>query len=308
MTRPVPYPADVRAKGWRFEVDYEKVEQSDTWDLATEVPMAQPALLMMWMMAWTQVPCGSMPNDENLIRVKCRIPPKAWPALKPILMRGWWLADDGRLYHDTIVLRVQEMLEYRRKNAERVAKHSAKTKQSRATNALATGDNHGSNDTGTGTGTFHDETTTTSGSTSGSVGGDRQSPTKAGEVCRAIRAKGIAGVNPSDPELLAFIEKGVAIETFEAAADLCIKAKPPKGVAYLLGIVRRQLGEAAAIASGPGVPDKPWDIDRPSIEAKAAELGINPWNERDLRVDRETFPQFTERVRRAVNERQGVPA
>ena len=27
MTLPAPYPADTRAKGWRFEIDYEKVEE-----------------------------------------------------------------------------------------------------------------------------------------------------------------------------------------------------------------------------------------------------------------------------------------
>lgn len=127
MTRPVPYPADTRAKGWRFELDYEKVEQSDTWDLATEVPMAQPALLMMWMRAWMQVPCGSMPNDEQQIRVKCRIPVNLWPAFKPILMRGWWLAEDGRLYHDTLVARVLEMLAQRRGDADRQARRRATT-------------------------------------------------------------------------------------------------------------------------------------------------------------------------------------
>ena len=41
MTRPAaPYPAITRAKGWRFELDYEQVDQSDTWALAAEVPMA----------------------------------------------------------------------------------------------------------------------------------------------------------------------------------------------------------------------------------------------------------------------------
>lgn len=126
MTLSVPYPADVRAKGWRFEIDYEKVEQSDTWSLAAEIPMAQHALLMMWMVAWTQVPCGSMPNDESLIRAKCRIPAKTWPNLRPVLMRGWWLAEDGRLYHDTIVQRVEAMLVKREKDAKRTADRRAR--------------------------------------------------------------------------------------------------------------------------------------------------------------------------------------
>lgn len=144
-----PYPADTRAKGWRFEIDYEKVDQSSTWSLAAEVPMAQPALLMMWLAAWTQEPCGSLPNDLDVIRAKCKVPVKLWPSLQGVLMRGWWLAEDGRLYHDTITARVLEMLDYRSKNAKRVADFKARQRESRVGNALPTGDQQGSNDTGT---------------------------------------------------------------------------------------------------------------------------------------------------------------
>ena len=314
MTRPIPYPADTRAKGWRFEVDYEKVEQSDTWDLATEVPMAQPALLMMWLMAWTQVPCGSLPNDENLIRVKCRIPPKYWPTLKPILMRNWWLAEDGRLYHDTLVLRVREMLEYRRKESERRNRNRGKLAAvpdlSRGTSAGHTADDTGAPDTGTGTGTgtYAQVENTTQELGAGSGGGESAEPTKAGAVAKAIRSKGVPGVSPSNPELLALIKQGVPIEAFEAAADLCIEKSPPKGMAYLLGIVKRQLGEAAVIASGAGMPTKPWDTDRPSIEAKGVELGLGRWDAADLSENRERFDQYTARVRRAVEALQGEPA
>lgn len=324
MSRPVPYPADTRAKGWRFELDHERIEQSDTWALAPAD--VKPWLLMLWLSAWRQEPCGSLPNEDELIAVRIGMPMKTFAKVRAKLMRGWWEADDGRLYHDTVTKRVLEMLtareaERRRKAEYRQRKDAGRTAASGGGPDLSHGTTGGHpqddtrNDTGrddtrtgTGTSTGKEETTTTSRTTTGAVGGDRQSPTKAGAVCRAIRAKGIADVNPSDPELLALIEKGVVVATFEAAADLCIKAKPPKGVAYLLGIVRRKLGEASAIAAGPGMPEKPWDTDRPSIEAKAAELGLNPWNEADLSVNRETFPAFTARVRRAVTERQGAPA
>lgn len=149
--RPAPYPADTRAKGWRFELDYEKIEQSDTWDIASEVPMAQQCLLLMWYVAWKQVPCGSMPADEPTIRAKCKVPAKLWASVRPVMLRGWWLADDGRMYHDTLVERVNEMLEYRRKTAERVAKHKAAQREQHGANALPTGDSHAKNDTGTGT-------------------------------------------------------------------------------------------------------------------------------------------------------------
>lgn len=156
-TRQPPYPADTRAKGWRFELDYEKIEQSDTWDIANEIPLAQQCLLLMWYVAWKQVPCGSLPDDEATIRAKCKVPAKVWPQVKDVLMRGWWRADDGRLYHDTIVARVNEMLEYRRKTAERVAKHKEAMREQREGNALPAGEQQSKNDTGTGTGTTSTE-------------------------------------------------------------------------------------------------------------------------------------------------------
>ena len=298
MVKPAPYPADVRAKGWRFEIDYEKVEQSDTWALAPAE--ARPWLLMLWLTAWRQTPCGSLPQEDALIAARISMPAKAYQKHRDVLRRGWWLAEDGRLYHDTIVSRVLEMLEYRRKNAERVAAHTARKKQSPGTNALAPGEKHSSNVTGTGYGTNREENTTLPELRAGPGGGESATPTKAGEVCRAIKAKGLANVNPSDPTLLAFITQGVPLEVFEAAAQTCANARPPKGMAYLLGIVKRQLGEAASIASGVGMPAKPWDASRSTIEAKAAELGLKGWDESDLSVSRETFEAFTQRVRTCV--------
>lgn len=140
-TKPAPYPADTRAKGWRFELDYEQIEQSDTWGLASEVPMCQHALLMMWMMAWQQVPCGSLPADESVIRAKCRVPAAVWSKCRDVMMRGWWLADDGRLYHDTLAARVLEMMGRRRSDSDRQArKRAGQQSESRGGHADVTRD------------------------------------------------------------------------------------------------------------------------------------------------------------------------
>lgn len=135
----------------------------------------------------------------------------------------------------------------------------------------------------------------------GEVGGDEsQTSTKAGTVCKALRARGIPDVNPSNPKLRALVDKGVGVETFEQAAELCVKVTPPKGLAYLLGIVERQLREAADIGASPGMPAVAWDETRSSIEAKAAELGIAKWNDADLSANHEQWPAYLARVRAAV--------
>ncbi|CUI29910.1 DUF1376 domain-containing protein [Achromobacter xylosoxidans] len=171
MTKPRPYPADTRAKGWRFELDHERIRQSDTWALAA--PEIRPWLLMLWMTAWEQTPCGSLPQDDELIAARIGMPLDQFQSCKARLMRGWWLADDGRLYHDTLAERALEMIERRdgernrkaeyreRKKAERAAAQHGDSPGSSAgspdlshgTGAGLPRDSGGSDATGTGTGT-----------------------------------------------------------------------------------------------------------------------------------------------------------
>lgn len=246
--RPAPYAADVRARGWRFELDYEQIEQSDTWSLAAEVPMSQHALLMMWMVAWTQVPCGSLPNDESIIRVKCKVPPKMWAALRPILMRGWWAADDSRLYHDTIVKRVGEMLEYRRKEAERRSRNrkppAAVPPVSRGTTPEQHPEDTGVPDTGTGTGTY----------TPSIEGVPHATP---GQACKAMKAAGMADLNPSHPKLQELLLAGMTLPELVTAAGEAVKKGKP--FAYALATAEGRRRDAAtaplpAMAAGAAEP------------------------------------------------------
>lgn len=142
----------------------------------------------------------------------------------------------------------------------------------------------------------------------GEVGGEEsKTSTKAGTVCRAIRAKGVIDVSPSHPKLRALIDKGVGVETFVHAAEICTKAHPVKGVEYLLGIVERQLREAADIGERPGLPQAAWDQSRASIEAKAEALGIGRWREFNLGPDHEHWPAYLRRVKEAVEREARVP-
>ena len=109
--RAAPYPPETSAKGWRFEIAMEKVRQSDTWSLTLLRGYEPKALLIwMWSVAWEQTPCGSFPNDEGLIAARLELPPKVWQKHRDILMRNWWLASDGRLYHPILTAQALEML------------------------------------------------------------------------------------------------------------------------------------------------------------------------------------------------------
>ena len=161
--RPVPYPADTRSKGWRFELDLERIDQSDTWALTP--PDLRPWLLMLWASAWRQTPCGSLPDDDALIAVRIGMKANIFSKHKALLLRGWWKAEDGRLYHETISVRVTEMLaardkernrkaEYRKRmDAEKGRSPDAVQAESRGTNGGQLTDNQGKDDTSTSTST-----------------------------------------------------------------------------------------------------------------------------------------------------------
>lgn len=258
--RPTPYPGTTKAKGWRFELDLEQVMQSDTWALAT--PDVRPWLLMLWATAWQQIPCGSLPSDDELIAARLGMPLKAFQKAKPVLLRSWWLAEDGRLYHDTIASRVLDMLgrkdaerarkaEYRaRKDAERrlldapgqPQEHHVGPNLSHGTETGQTWDSSGSDDTGTGTGTGLDSSTPLPRTASAPAG------TPAGHACRLLKGEGIADCNPGHPVLIALMASGVSADELIGAAQKAKKAGA--GFAYVLKVIQRTREEAKAMASG----------------------------------------------------------
>lgn len=153
MTVPAPYPADTRAKGWRFELDHERIRQSDTW--AITPAEVRPWLLMLWMTAWEQTPCASLPDDETLIAARIGMAPKVFAKCRDKLMRGWVKADDGRLYHPVLTQRVGEMLERRRKDALRKGNQRGLPQESAKSPAPVPRDMAVTDGTGTGTGTIN---------------------------------------------------------------------------------------------------------------------------------------------------------
>lgn len=274
--RPAPYPAKTAAKGWRFELVYEAIEQSDTWPLAAEIPLCQHALLMMWLVAWMQVPCGSLPADEDLIRAKCRIPVEVWPAMRAVMMRGWWLADDGRLYHNTLVKRVEEMMARRRSDADRQAKRRGRvtpdTEPPSPENPPGAPGGHDdvTRDTAvsragvppeSSTDNRQPNTVVTEVDFSGRSARARASPspavgfadTKAGEVGRAFERAGLpaASINLADPRLAALIAQGATPEEFEGLAREALRKRVDDAYAWTLAVLPKRREDAAAIAMAP---------------------------------------------------------
>ena len=126
-----PYPGDILARGWRFDLEPERIRQSDTWALAGSE--WRPWLLMLWLTAWEQRPVGSLPNNHEVTAALIGMDRRIFAAHADILLRGWRLHADSRLYHPVITEHVLRMVEKRVKDRERVSRW-------RACNALPTRD------------------------------------------------------------------------------------------------------------------------------------------------------------------------
>ena len=137
-----PYPADSRAKGIKFELDLERIHQSRTWILAP--PDMRPWLLMVWTESWRSVPVGSYENDDELIAARIGMSHALFQTHRSILMRGWYLASDDRLYHPVIAEIVQHVQNWRKYERDRKRKYrEQKDDLSHGTDAGQTGDSVG---------------------------------------------------------------------------------------------------------------------------------------------------------------------
>lgn len=106
-----PYPEGILARGWSFELDVERVFQSDTWNLAPEE--VRPWLLMVWLTSWKNFPVGAYSANDDTIAARIGMPKSMFRLHRDTLMRGWELHSDGRLYHPVVTKLVLKMINKR---------------------------------------------------------------------------------------------------------------------------------------------------------------------------------------------------
>lgn len=117
-----PYPPDTKTRGWRFYIDHERLEGSDTWALAGKAGLEiRPWLLMMWLAAWKETPMGSLPQQSEIIAAKMGMSHALFVTHGEVMLRNWVLHSDGRLYHHVITEQVLARLAYREKGRLRKA-------------------------------------------------------------------------------------------------------------------------------------------------------------------------------------------
>lgn len=121
--RPPPYPSDTRSRGWYFPLDLARIRQSKAWVLAGTVMGLRSVLLRVWAESWEQIPMGSWPDDDSVIAAIVEYPLGMFVEHRALLMRGWWKAADGRLYHEYITELALGRLEHSRTERERKARY-----------------------------------------------------------------------------------------------------------------------------------------------------------------------------------------
>lgn len=131
-----PYSPETRAKGWRLESDIERIEQSDTWALATPLKL-RGQLLLLWHECWKQNPVGTLPDDDTVISARIDMLIHEFRKHREVLLRGWRRHSDGRLYHPVVTEVVLRMIDKRADDRQRQADWRKKAKAESITEARA---------------------------------------------------------------------------------------------------------------------------------------------------------------------------
>lgn len=103
-TMPDPLtPADCDLRGYDFMPFYgvRYFRSSSYMQAAARNPRAGLAAMKLWWEAWSQVPCGSLPDDDIELGMLADFGTdhRAWAKAKEIALRGFVKCSDGRLYH-----------------------------------------------------------------------------------------------------------------------------------------------------------------------------------------------------------------
>lgn len=104
--RPPPMtPAACDLQDFEFmPVMVRRLLKSETWSLGTGDERA--AAVALWFESWHQVPAGSLPSDDRLL--KRLADSDKWAKVRAHVMRGWVLCSDGRYYHPVVAEKALE--------------------------------------------------------------------------------------------------------------------------------------------------------------------------------------------------------
>lgn len=108
-------------------LDVVQLFNSETWAMADG--WGAKACVNLWIRAWHQVPAGSLPNNDNLLKTWSGI--DNFDDVRDVALRGFVACNDGRLYHRTICEKAEDAWQNKRANRQRTkaATRARKKKQ-----------------------------------------------------------------------------------------------------------------------------------------------------------------------------------
>ena len=116
---PPPVPADVDLRDFRF-MPFDVLTIRDG-----RLPLGDPAIfratILLWFVAWHQLPAGSLDSDDEWL-AKHSGAHADWPRIRDAVLAGFVAHDDGRLYHPIVTEKVLEA--WGRKRAKQRAKEA----------------------------------------------------------------------------------------------------------------------------------------------------------------------------------------
>jgi hypothetical protein len=111
MTAPPVDPAtDLTALPW-FPILRVRLFRSEFHLKATDGEWR--AAVTLWIRSWEQQPTGSLPDDDKQLQRLAGLARqwRKWHNVRAMALHGWFLCDDGRLYHNTIAELVNDTIQ-----------------------------------------------------------------------------------------------------------------------------------------------------------------------------------------------------
>lgn len=122
-------PADCDLRGMPFmPLDVIRLLDSDLFALTTGEEFK--AAVALWCKSWTQVPAGSLPNDDRVL-AHLSSTGSQWKKIKGGAMRGWALCSDHRWYHPVVSEKALEALPMRKQYVEKKIADAARKARER---------------------------------------------------------------------------------------------------------------------------------------------------------------------------------
>lgn len=116
-------PPDCDLRGYDFMPFYgmRYFRSSSYMQAAAKNPRAGMAAMKLWWEAWSQVPCGSLPDDDIELGMLADFgtDQKGWAKAKEIALRGFVKCSDGRLYHKELCEIALDKFDLRLKSDEK---------------------------------------------------------------------------------------------------------------------------------------------------------------------------------------------